>query len=217
MEGASAEESYSAAPFRRSKIMSSISYLFQRQVRSPAICSASCYFSCCGRAGEVTMPDTFSRRNPKKYMRRETSNVTASSFSSRLPYHKADPLYVGSTYFFVSSQAGTNFSLSAFYYTKARDRLFGNTGPLFLKQDGTVPTRSWFVKRLKKYFGKQYTGHSGRPGGATWYILLGWKQEDVKRQGRWKSQAWEDYIRITPEVAMALTQRAAFENGVIIK
>lgn len=160
-------------------------------------------FFCCGRAAEVTMPDVAAYRDPRKWMPRALASVSPAAFHAFLPYHKADPTFVGSSYDLADVYAGAHFTRLLDRYVRTRDILFGPAGPLFCL-DGDPPTRLWFVTHLKALVGPQYTGHSGRTGGATWFILQGWSTAAVQRQGRWKSAAWEDYVRITPEVGLAL-------------
>ncbi|KAK4699176.1 hypothetical protein P7C70_g7090, partial [Phenoliferia sp. Uapishka_3] len=130
-------------------------------------------------------------------------------FRSYLPYQKASPLYAGSHYYWVTADGGLDALRLISKYMRARDLLFGPTGPLWMRKNGAVPVRRWVVEQLKRRFGRQYTGHSPRPGGATWYVLKGADDRTVQRQGRWSSKAWEDYIRIEPEIAMAARIRDA--------
>ncbi|KAK4704172.1 hypothetical protein P7C70_g2031, partial [Phenoliferia sp. Uapishka_3] len=166
-------------------------------------------FLCCGRAGETTDADSPEFRNDKQRMRRETTFVTMKGFRSYLPYQKASPLYAGSHYYWVTADAGLDAVRLISRYMRARDALFGPTGPLWMRRNGTVPVRRWLVEKLKQRWGRQFTGHSMRPGGASWYVLKGANDRTVQRQGRWSSKAWEDYIRIEPEVAMAARIRDA--------
>ncbi|KAK4701323.1 hypothetical protein P7C70_g4907, partial [Phenoliferia sp. Uapishka_3] len=166
-------------------------------------------FLSCGRAGELLDADSEEYRDAKQHMRRETTYVTVDGFRSYLPYQKASPLYAGSHYFWVTADAGEDALRLISKYMRARDAKFGPTGPLWLNSKGEVPRRRWYVNRLKRFCGKQYTGHSMRPGGATWYVLCGADDRTVQRLGRWKSASWEDYIRMHPEVAMAARIRDA--------
>ncbi|KAK4696362.1 hypothetical protein P7C70_g8392, partial [Phenoliferia sp. Uapishka_3] len=161
-------------------------------------------FYCCARAAEATMPDKVAHRNPRKWVRRGTVELDGSSFSARLPYHKADPTYKGSLLYFHASQSGKRALDLVKRWLHARDKMFGSKGFLFLRENGTVPTRSWVVRKLKAFFGEDFGGHSPRPGGVTYYILCGWAEATVQRQGRWKSAAWKEYIRINPELQKAL-------------
>ncbi|SGY38660.1 BQ5605_C003g02057 [Microbotryum silenes-dioicae] len=75
---------------------------------------------------------------------------------------------------------------------------------LFMSSTGSPPTCTWFVTRLHVEFGRAYSGHSLRSGGTTHYVLRGFLPAEIQRIGRWKSAAWEEYIRISPELNMAL-------------
>ncbi|KAK4694694.1 hypothetical protein P7C70_g8691, partial [Phenoliferia sp. Uapishka_3] len=166
-------------------------------------------FLCCGRAGEVCDADSPDFRDPDQRMPRERASLTAKGFRAFVPYMKNDPLYHGSHYFWTTLDAGKDAVRLLSRYMNARDARFGYTGPLWLKADGQVPIRRAFVAELKRRFGEKFTGHSMRPGGATWYVLEGASDQTVQRQGRWKSKAWEQYIRLEPELAIAARIRDA--------
>ncbi|GAA5999496.1 hypothetical protein JCM5350_005872 [Sporobolomyces pararoseus] len=163
-------------------------------------------FFSCARAQELTTYDQPEFRNELKYCRRDTVNITGSGFSVHLPYHKADRLFSGSKLWFASVDAGSLFTVLRSYLV-ARDHLFGSSGYLWSRADGSVPTRRWFVDLLKKFCGKQFTGHSFRAGGATWYALRGTADRRILQIGRWRSDAWEEYVRMQPEIAIATRTR----------
>ncbi|SGZ27880.1 BQ5605_C026g10212 [Microbotryum silenes-dioicae] len=81
---------------------------------------------------------------------------------------------------------------------------------LFLLSTGSPLTRTWFVMRLHAEFGRAYSGHSLRSGGATHYALRGFLPAEIQRIGHWKSAAWEEYICISPELNMALLAHRNF-------
>jgi hypothetical protein len=160
-------------------------------------------FFSCGRAAEVTESDTPAFRNCAKSMTRDQTHLSTDQFRTYLPYQKASPLYSGSWYHFVAADTGSNaFTLIRRYLT-VRDHLHGRQGVLWRKFDGTPPTRRWFVDQLQRSFSRRWTGHSFRSGGASWYFLRGASDRDIQRLGRWKSKAFEDYIRLRPELSMA--------------
>lgn len=162
----------------------------------------------CGRGAEVTSADHEKYTNPKKDMLRESTTRSKLGIKIYLPYQKASPLYAGSFYYFVEQDTGPEVFRLVDLFLKTRDTLFGPTGPLFLNYSGVVPPRRSFVTLLKKNLGKHCTGHSGCSGGrGTWYILMGASDKIVQHQGRWSSSAWEDYLRIQPELAMAIRVR----------
>lgn len=166
-------------------------------------------FFACGRAAEVTDADNRAYRTSKKRMLRSRLSFTSAGIKVFLPYQKASPLYAGSYYHFALIDVGMDAARLVARYLEARDALHGRGGPLWLKADGSVPLRRWFVTRLRRLAGKQFTGHSLRPGGATWYILRGADDRTVRHLGRWSSAAWEQYIRLQPELLMAIRVRDA--------
>ena len=66
--------------------------------------------------------------------------------------------------------------------------------PLFEISDQTLTT---WLKRccVKAGISPPVTLHSFRRGGATWYAGLGWSELQLKRQGRWSSDAYMRYIK----------------------
>jgi hypothetical protein len=162
-------------------------------------------FASCARGAELTLPSTIRFRNPDKLPLRSTVQHSAEYFSVHLPYHKADRKWAGSHLLFVASATSSAFTSILSRYLAIRDARHPTLPHLFITAAGTLPTRTWFIRELRKSFGEKYGGHSLRSGGATYYATAGWSAAEIQRQGRWKSQAWEDYIRITPSLAIALS------------
>ena len=80
----------------------------------------------------------------------------------------------------------------------------GNSpGPLFMFPGGAPVSKSFFSVQLKKSLTwaglphGSYKGHSFRIGAATTAAMRGMSDEEIQRMGRWKSQAFRKYIRIT--------------------
>ena len=75
-------------------------------------------------------------------------------------------------------------------------------GPLFLFSDKFPVSRSYFAKMLRKAAvvaklnAKQISPHSFRIGAATWAAKKGFSTEQIKAMGRWRSTAFNSYIRI---------------------
>ncbi|KAK4703482.1 hypothetical protein P7C70_g2734, partial [Phenoliferia sp. Uapishka_3] len=169
-------------------------------------------FFCCGQAGEITMPDNKDFRDKRKTIMRHSVVASPTSFEATIPYIKNDPLFTGSHYMFTSAISEPIFTAVVYKFIQARDAKHGLAGPLFLDSRGKESTRSSFVRKMKKLLGKQYTGHSGRCGGATYYVLWGIDHESIQRLGRWKSNAWLDYIRVTPALQKAILFRKAMDK-----
>jgi hypothetical protein len=89
-------------------------------------------------------------------------------------------------------------------YIDSRDALFPFHPQLWLKADGTIPLRSWFITRLHHYFGPDIAGQSMHAGGATAMAEAGAVPELIKGAGRWSSTSFERYIRKNPVVLHAL-------------
>ena len=71
---------------------------------------------------------------------------------------------------------------------------------LFIKEDGSFLTRSWFEKKFYNLIDCSFGGHSVRSGGATFYASLGLSEDVIQALGRWTSQAWKIYICDNPTV-----------------
>ena len=73
--------------------------------------------------------------------------------------------------------------------------------PLFLLPGGAPLTRNVLINNLRIYLASigippdNYSGHSFRAGGATSAALSGLKDWEIKHIGRWKSEAYQKYIR----------------------
>lgn len=165
-------------------------------------------FFSCARAQELTNYDDPAFRDHSKSIQRSSVSLSPKGFSASLPYHKADLLYTGTKLWFAALDAGKLLDVVRLYL-RVRDALFGAKGNLWIRLDGSTPTRRSFVARVKAAFGARYTGHSFRAGGASWYALRGASDGHIKRVGRWKSDTWTEYVRLQPDVAIAARERDA--------
>ena len=75
-------------------------------------------------------------------------------------------------------------------------------GPLFCHFNGKALTRYQFSALLSKVLkclgleAKHYKAHSFRIGAATSAAIAGQKMAAIQAAGRWKSSAYESYIRV---------------------
>lgn len=157
------------------------------------------------RLGELA-PGRVDPSTMRKTIKRDSWTVGRLWSTYVLPYHKADRLY-NSNLCLLRPTGGILCPVWAMQrFLAHRDALHPPSGPLFLNQDGRVPTRSSVVRRLQAKFGREVGGHSLRAGGATWLALQGMRQEHIQRLGRWSSTAFEAYIREHPVLIHALAQ-----------
>ena len=85
-----------------------------------------------------------------------------------------------------------------------RDLLHPLSSPLWIRKNGSVPTRHFFITRLRHYFEKDVAGQSMRAGGATSLAEHGVPPSLIQFMGRWSSDAFFIYIRKSPVLIQAL-------------
>ncbi|KAJ7358069.1 hypothetical protein DFH08DRAFT_911668 [Mycena albidolilacea] len=120
------------------------------------------------RLGELAWPDTIALRNWRKVILHNTVKLTQSSVGFFLPGHKADIFFEGNQIVIVArADPELNTVTKVEQYLESRDALFPHHPALFVREDGSIPTHSWFLGRLRKYFDKDIAGHSLRAGGTT--------------------------------------------------
>jgi len=157
------------------------------------------------RLGEMTWPDKVALRNYKKVTMRFSLQWLFHAYSCWLPTHKADTTFEGNRVVVKRiSGAPDPFPIME-HYIKSRDQHFPFHPQLWLKADGTVPLRSWFIARMRQYFGTDIAGQSLRAGGATAMAEAGAAPELIMGAGRWSSpSSLQRYIRKNPVVLHAL-------------
>jgi hypothetical protein len=156
------------------------------------------------RLGELTIPDSVALRNSRKITLRHTVKLAVDQFSFFLPYHKADRFYEGNTIIIQRTTRASDPYSIFLTYLASRDRLFPLNRELWLRSNGTVPTRGWFVSRLKSYFPTDVAGQSLRAGGATSLAEAGVPPNVIQAIGRWASDAFQIYIRKNPVLLQAM-------------
>jgi hypothetical protein len=150
------------------------------------------------RLGEMTFPDDSSLRNWKKVTRRNTVKVSDSHYEFLLPGHKADRFFEGNKIIIMAQRFGLHPKLHFSHYLTSRDLLHPIASPFWLTAAGTVPTRSFFISRLRLFFQSDVAGQSMRAGGATALAEHGVSPSIIQAAGRWASEAFLVYIRKNP-------------------
>jgi hypothetical protein len=169
----------------------------------------ACCFYGCHRSGELVLK---SKKDVdwRKIIKRSSLHFSPGYAGYRLPYHKSDPFYRGTDILFSSQDVADPVSL-LHQFVHARDTIHGARRALFLREDGSLPTRAWFDSKLFSFVDRSFGGHSARAGGATFYAALGLSESIIMALGRWSSDAWKIYIRDNPCVRAAL-QLAALRS-----
>ncbi|KAF7295420.1 RNase H domain-containing protein [Mycena indigotica] len=162
------------------------------------------------RLGELTMPDNPRLRNPRKYTKRETVTLNEDSYEYWLPAHKADIAFEGNR-IIISDAAALSFFRR---YLTSRDRLLPLNPYLWAREDGQMPPRAWFIRRLRHLFpDPNIAGQSLRAGGATALAEDGALPHVIQAAGRWSSDAFYVYLRKHPTLLHGILRAGSTHNG----
>jgi hypothetical protein len=156
------------------------------------------------RLGELVFPDKIILRNYRKISLRHTVLLCHDQFSFFLPSHKSDRTFEGNKIIIQKLPATSDPYNHFVTYLTSRDTLFPLNPELWLTSHGTVPTRHWFMAKLRSFLPPTFSGHSMRAGGATSLAETGADLSTIQAVGRWNSDAFQAYIRKNPVVIHAL-------------
>lgn len=159
------------------------------------------------RLGELVWPDDVDLQSWRKVIMRSSVSLRDDAYGYTLPGHKADRLFTGSQVWVDDLFAPESLSPAHVFrdYLHSRDALFPLQPALWLTTAGSIPTRRWFISRLRSVIPQaDISGHSLRAGGATYFAGLGWPDDRIQALGRWSSEAFRIYIREHPVVLQAL-------------
>ncbi|EJD51074.1 hypothetical protein AURDEDRAFT_26593, partial [Auricularia subglabra TFB-10046 SS5] len=130
------------------------------------------------RLGELVWPDSSSLSDYRKCIPFSSlawrdadapAGAGPEQFSFMLPGHKGNRFFEGNIVVVTNRSDPANALPVMRAYLSARQaNAHTRLHPaLFVRADGSVPRRSWFIKYLKSNFGDDVRGHSIRSGGAT--------------------------------------------------
>jgi hypothetical protein len=156
------------------------------------------------RLGELVFPDKHTLRNYRKLSLRLSVCCLSDQFTFFLPPHKGDRTFEGNSIIIQKLTTPSDPHKHFITYLNSRDRLFPLNPELWLTSHGTVPTRHWFMSRLRTFLPASFGGHSMRAGGATSLAKAGANVSTIQAVGRWSSDAFQIYIRKNPVVLHAL-------------
>lgn len=161
----------------------------------------SCCFYALHRSGELVIRNERDLLDWRKIIKRSSLRLHQTLVEYFLPYHKGDPFYHGTSILIAQQRIADPHELMHGYISR-RDRLHGAVSALFVREDGSLPTRSWFESKLFKVVSRDYGGHSARAGGCTYFASLGVPAPILQAMGRWSSKTFEIYIRDNPTVRL---------------
>ena len=152
------------------------------------------------RLGELVWPDRKALQDYQKVTKRNSVELLPEGFSFFLPGHKADRFFEGNRIIVQRNASGDDPDAPFRKYLAACDRLYPFHPELWLHADGSVPTRAWFICRLRLHFPSDVAGHSLRAGGAA---QAGIPPHIIQAIGRWASDTFQIYIRQHPVLLAA--------------
>jgi hypothetical protein len=113
-----------------------------------------CAFFGCHRMGELVI-NSKAQLDWRKIIRRSSLTFFDNRAQYHLPYHKTDPFYRGTNILFSKHDVVDPVALLR-EYVSTRDSLHGARPPLFIRADGSIPTRSWFSSIFFTFLSRDY-------------------------------------------------------------
>jgi hypothetical protein len=164
------------------------------------------------RVSEFTSP---SHKHFNPHIHPTTTDISWSKnhFHYRLKRSKTDQLHHGQTLYLPRS-SGPTCPYSAMKTYLKHSRATRRPSPLFVFSDSTPLNRSSCLKHLRYllkrvgYNPKHYNTHSFRIGAATSAAQAGLSPQDIKLLGRWRSTAYQRYIRSNTPQQLAVKHLA---------
>ena len=154
--------------------------------------------------GKMTFPDDKTIQDWRKISRRRTVILQDNNYSFQLPFHKADRFFTGNTILVTQSESIIDPVHHFKRYLTSRDSLMPFHSALWLRANRTIPTRSFFIRKLRFYFDSEIGGQSMRTGGATFLAEKGVPPSIIQARGRWSSDTFLIYIRRNPALLIDL-------------
>jgi hypothetical protein len=168
------------------------------------VCQLLTGFFALMRLGELCISDDKSLFDYRKITLRTSLSLSDNDYRFFLPSHKADKFFEGNIVIIQRHFGSINPLHFLKKYLASRDRLFPFSPDLWLRADGTRPSRSFFIRRMRLFFENDVAGQSMRAGGATSLAENGVPPHLIQAIGRWASPAFQIYIRKNPVLLQAL-------------
>ena len=157
------------------------------------------------RASEYSCPSK-SRYKQSRHLLLDDVDVTLNSLSIHLKSSKTDHFGEFST-LLIGSTGSSTCPVKAMHKFLVSRQLYSH-GPLFTFSSGDFLTQSAISTTTKSLLSAAgidpgaYSSHSYRIGAATAAAEAGLPDHLIKTLGRWRSTAYQSYIRTSPEVLL---------------
>ena len=167
------------------------------------------------RSGEMTAPES-GDFDPGQHLTFDDIKVvnptSPTAVVIRIKQSKTDPFRQGVSIYLGKTESVLCPVTSLLSYLVVRGT---DGGPLFRFKDGRPLTRPLLVTALRKALSsagfkpESYAGHSFRIGAATTAAACGVPVEIIKSLGRWKSDAYQLYVRLPADQLSAISKQLA--------
>ena len=167
------------------------------------------------RSGEMTAPET-GEFDPGQHLTfddiKVVNPVTPTAVVIRIKQSKTDPFRQGVSIYLGKTDSALCPVASLLSYLVVRGK---DGGPLFRFKDGRPLTRPLLVAALRKALSsagfkpESYAGHSFRIGAATTAAACGVPVGIMKSLGRWKSDAYQLYVRLPTDQLSSISKQLA--------
>ena len=159
--------------------------------------------NCLMRLTELTWPDKLDLRDYQKVSMRHSVQFLTNALSFWLPGHKADKVFKGNQ--LIVHQSAMPNACSLFHsYLVSHDARFLIRPELWIRANGTILTRAWFIARLRWVFASSIAGQSMWAGGATALAEAGTLPNLIQTAGRWTIDTFNRYVQKNPFLFEAL-------------
>jgi len=112
------------------------------------------------RLGELTFPNNTALCDWCKVTKCASVQLFNDCYTFFLPAHKADRFFEGNRIIIMRNQLQHDPLLHFTSYIQSRNSLFPLTSPLWLTEKGHIPTRSFFISRIRQFFPNDVAGQS---------------------------------------------------------
>ncbi len=159
------------------------------------------------------MPDSKKARNWRKVVRRTTVEWLPEGYAFFLPAHKADTAFEGNKVIIPTTTRPHIQSSPSFPSILSSQRRSASCPPsaLWVTAAGSVPTRTWFMKKPATNIPRQENRRTIDASRGCYPISQSkaCSRTLYRRVGRWSSAAFKIYIRKNPVILQALIDTRA--------
>ena len=139
----------------------------------------SCLFYACHRSGKLVQKNSKDLFDWQKIIKHSSLKFSQGRAQYHPPYHKGDPFYCGTDILFLQQEVADTITLLQEYVDEC-DSIHNVCLALFLQEDGSHPTRSWFDALFFAVLNWEFGGHSPHAGGATFYASLSLSEDVIQ-------------------------------------